>query len=131
HRQRLGTDHRDVDAQLLADHAARIADALLAVEGIADGQGVDDRPFRAYAAAVDGAQHALDVGTFDLERAQIDGGRERLRPQPPGGDVDDDGLDREAGGALGHADDGAYRMLGLVEIGDDAALDARGRAIAE
>ncbi len=48
-----------------ADHAARIGDAAVAVERIADRQRMDDRAPLADRMAAAGGEHAADVGVLD------------------------------------------------------------------
>ena len=92
---------------------------------------LNDRALRADAAIVDGTEDALDIGAFDLLPPQIDVGREGLGAQAAGRDIDDPRLDCEARRALGHADNGAHRLFGLLDIGDHAGLDAGAGAVAE
>src|SRR6185312_7287293 len=131
HCKRLCAAMRNIDGELLADEAARILDALLAVERIADWQRMNDRPLGPDTALIHGAKNALNVSDFNLLGAEVHRRRERLRAEPTGGDVDDHRLDCEPGRPLGHADDCADRLLRLVEIGDHTTLDAARCAITE
>src|SRR6185312_10630278 len=131
HRQRLGADYRDVDGKLFADQTARVLDPLLSVERVADRQRMDDRPLRPDAALIHCAKNPLNVSDLNLLRAEIDGCREGLGAEAACRDVDHDRLDRQSSRTFGHANDGTDGLLGLVEIGDHAALDAARGAIAE
>jgi hypothetical protein len=67
-----------VDAERLADHAARIAHAAFGIEGEIGWQRMDDLALRIERLLGAGAQDALDVGLVDLMAAELDGGGEGL-----------------------------------------------------
>ena len=113
-----------VDAERVADHAARIAHAALGVEREADGQRMDDLALGLERLLGAGAEHALDVGLVGLVAAKIDGRREGFALQPAGGHVDDQRIDRQPRHALGGVDGEPDGLLGPVEIDDDARLHA-------
>ena len=123
-RRRVGGDHVHVDAEPLAEHAARVGDAAVGVERIADRQRVDDGAARRDRMAAPGGKHAADIGFLDLLAGEGDARRVGLAGQASAGDVDDERLDGDPGHALGRVDGEADRLLGGVEIGDDARLDA-------
>ena len=113
-----------VDAEPLADHAARVGDAALAVERVADGQRMDDGAAGDDGVVAAGGEHAADILLGDRLAGEIDGSRAGLAGEAAGGNVDDERLDGDAGHALGGVDGDADGLLGRVEIGDDARLDA-------
>ena len=115
----------------VADHAARIANAALAVEREAGRQRMHDLALGLERLLGAGGEHALDVGRLDLMAAEIDGRGEGLALQPAGGDVDDQRIDGEPGHALGRIDGEPDRLLGLVEIDDDAGLHAARLLVAD
>ena len=75
-------DHMHVDAEPLADHAARIGDAALGVERKADRQRMDDLAPGVERLLAAGGEHAPDVGLLDLVAAEIDARREGFALQP-------------------------------------------------
>ena len=123
-RRGVAGQHMHVDAKLAADHAARIADAALAVERETGRQRMDDLALRLQRLLGAGGEHALDVGGIDLVTAEIDRGGKGFALQPAGGDIDDEGIDGQPGHPLGSVDRKPYRLLGLVEIDDHAGLHA-------
>ena len=86
----VGGDHVHVDAEARAEHAARIADAVDAVERIADRQRMQHGAAVAHRMPAAGGEHAGDVALGDGRADDIDGGGEQLarragrpRPTPP------------------------------------------------
>jgi hypothetical protein len=71
-RRAVAGQHMHVDAELVADHAARIAHAALGVEREADRQRMDDLALGAQRLLGAGGQHALDVGFACFVAAEID-----------------------------------------------------------
>ena len=122
-RRFVGGDDVDVDAERLAEHADRIGKAAIAVERIADRQSMQHDAPLAHRMRAAGAEQALDVGLGD-RAADVHAGGERLALQASAGDIDDEAADGDLGHALGRVDGEPDRLLRLVEIDDDAGLDA-------
>jgi hypothetical protein len=74
HRRGVAGQHMHVDAECVADHAARIAHAAFGIEREADGQRMDHLALGLQRLLGAGAEHALDVGLVGLVAAKIDGG---------------------------------------------------------
>ena len=127
----IDADHVHVDAEPLPDHAERIGDAAVGIERIADRQRMDDRAAFADRMPVARREHAADVGLFHRLAGDGDACRIGLAGEPPGGEVDDEGIDRDAGAAFGGVDRKPDRLLGGVEIDDHARLDAARTLVAE
>ncbi len=71
----VGADDMHVDTEFLAGHAARIGDAALPVDGVADGERMDDGAAGAggmFPAA--GGKHAADVAFGDRRRLEMNRG---------------------------------------------------------
>ncbi len=66
--------HMHVDAERVADHAARIAHAALAIEREAGRQRMHHLALGLQRLLGAGGEHALDVGRIGLVAAEIDGG---------------------------------------------------------
>ncbi len=124
---RGGGDQVQADAEALAEHAARVADAAAAVDAVADRDRVHDLATLCVGLAdfrllEDPAQ----VGVVDLVAADGDIVGDKPRLRTAGGDVDDHLADVLAGHPLGGFDGGADRGLGGVEIDEGAGAQAAG-----
>ena len=117
--------------KLLRQHAARIADAGHAVDGVADRQRVQHRAARAGGIVAAGREHAGDVAFADTGARDIDRRRHQVAARPAGRHRDDHLLELKLGRALGEIDGLAERLLGRLKIDHRAAFDAAGERVAE
>ncbi len=85
----VGGDHVHVDAEAMAEHAARLADAGRGIERVADGQRMQHGAAAAHRMAAGRGQHARHVGIADgaagrdryrRRSARCRAGRRRARP---------------------------------------------------
>ena len=131
HGNLVGGDGMDVDAEPLAAHAERIADAGIVVEAIARGQRMQHGALVASGVLAAAGENAQGVVLAHRAGGQRHARREALAFQPAAGDGDMGVLDDDAGHALGRVDRGADAVLGAVEMGDHAAFEALGAVVAE
>ena len=124
-RRLLGRHHVHVDAQLVAEHAERIANSAFAVEREPRCQRMQRRVFVGEGLVRGRNQHPAQVGGIDLVTAEIDRGGIDVAAQTPRGDIDDQRVDRHAGHALRRVHGEPHRALDRIEIDDDAGPDAR------
>ena len=117
---RIGGQHMHLDPKRVADHPQRVADALLAIERITDGQRMHEVAFRRQRLRGTGGKHPADIGLVDFMAAQIDAGGKAFALQASGGNIDDHRVDGEASHAFGRIDRQADGLFRRVEIDDDA-----------
>src|SRR5215216_4660493 len=122
-RRSLGADDVEIDGKALADHAARLDDVGLGVEGIAGRQRMQDGAAGTQRVAARRGKDALHVGRSD-RMADADRALEMLRAEPSAGQVDDHRLDLDLRHPLRGVDGLADRAFGGLEI--DARAACRG-----
>ena len=127
----VGGDHVHVDAEAVAEHAARIADAGGGIERVADGQRMQHGAPAAHRMATGGRQHARDLGFGDGAAGKIDVGDEAFAAGATAGERDHNGFDLQAGRAFGDVDGLADHLLRLDQIDDRAGLHAARRGVGE
>ncbi len=79
HRARGGGDDVHVDAEPLADHAARVSNAAAVVDRKPDRDGVNDLPVTGVAHQVAALQHMAHIAIADLATADADLGLDHAR----------------------------------------------------
>ena len=114
-----------------AEHAARIADAAIVVERVADRQRMQHGAALAHRMMAAGGEHALDVGVAHGRRLHVHGRGEQLARRAPGGDRQHDRVDMHAGGALGGVDRVAQHLLGRRDVDHAAGLHALRLGVAD
>ena len=127
----VGGDRVNIDAEPLAAHAERIADAVMVVEVIAGGQRVQHHALVAGGILPGAGDDAERIVLAHRACGKRHARREALALQPAAGHGDTGLLDDDAGHALGGVHGGADAMLGAVEMGDHAAFEAFGAVMAE
>ncbi len=135
-RSEIGGDHVNADVELLAHHAARIADAFLPVDAITDRDRVDEFVFSGEHLILRFRERAAHVVAGDLVARDLNRGGQYMRVRVDAGHVDDDFAQRVAfhrfgGHVFGGVDGGTDGVFGEVEIYDSAALDSLRRLIAD
>src|SRR5215213_407217 len=129
-RRGLGADDVEIDGEALADHAARLDDVGLGVEGIAGRQRMQDGAAGTQGVAARRGKDALHVGRSD-RMADADRALEMLRAEPSAGQVDDHRLDLDLRHPLGGVDGLANRAFGGLEIDDGAAFQPERALVAD
>jgi hypothetical protein len=124
-------DDMHVDAENVAVHRQRIANAALAVEREACRQRMEDETILAQRLLAGCRQHLLQVVELDFLAAEIDRCSVDVAGKTAGRQIDDQALDRETGHALGRIDCQADDALERIEIGDRAGLDAARALVAD
>ena len=127
----IGGGDMHVDAEPRAEHAARIADAVDAVDRIADRQRMQHGAAVAQRMAAAGGQYAGDIAFGNGGADDFDLGGEQFAGQPPGRDRQHHRLDFDGRHALGAIDGLADGFLGFGEIDDAAGLHAARGGMAE
>ena len=117
-----------VDAEPLADHAARVADAAAVVDREADRDRMDDLPVGRIAHRVAAFEHLAHVAVGDLAPPDADFRLDDARGGKPARQVGDGPLDRLAGHFLGGVHGVADRVAGGIEVDDRRAASARARS---
>ena len=123
-RRLLGGHDVHVHAELVSEHAQRVADAALAVEREAGRERMQGRMLVGDGLLRCRGQDTAQVRRIDLVPAKIDGGRVDVAAKATRRDVDDERIDGDASHAFRRVHgqpDGAFHG---VEVDDDAALDA-------
>ena len=115
-----------VDAENVAIHGERIADATFSIQRIARRQRMQHGAVVAHRLLACGGQYALEIARFHFLAAEIDGGGIDVAGDAAGGDVDDQAVDGKPRHALGRIDGKPHDALDRFQIGDDAGLDAAG-----
>ena len=113
-----------VDAEPLADHAARIEDAAAVVDREADRDRMDDLAIRRVAHRIAAFEHLAHIGVADLAPADGDLGLDDARGAIAARQVDDGAVDLLAGHLLGGMHRAADRGAGGLKIDDRAAAHA-------
>ncbi len=115
----------------LAEHAARVADAAAAVDGVADGDRVDDAGDRRRRSAGGRGRARAEVGVADLVTGDRDLDGDVCEAGMAAGDVDDDIADGLAGHLLGGVHGGEDGALGRLHVDDGAAAQAARELVAD
>ena len=135
-----GGHQMDVDAEPLAEHAAGIADAPVAVDRIADRDGMNELPAAvdvavglSVRAALDLAvtQRAAQVRVADLVARDGHLDADRARGRMPARQVDDDAADGLAGHLLGGVDRVHDRRLAVLHVDHGAVAHAAAGLLAD
>ncbi len=124
HRAGVGGHHVDRDAQPVAVHALRVADAAVAVDGIAERYGVNDLAVAGLAARAALAEHAAQVVGADLVAVDGDLDLDALRLRVADREVDIGVADGVAGHLLGGMDRGKDRLFGRRHVDHGAGAQA-------
>ena len=117
-------DHVHVDAELPRHHASGIADALDAVQRVADRQRMQHGAALAGGVAHAGGGDAGNVGRGDRAALDVGRGFDQLTLQPAARYREQHGLDPDLGHAFGQRHRLAHRLLAFGEIDHRAGLDA-------
>src|SRR6185312_3151725 len=126
-----GGDEMHVDAEPLADHAARVADAAAAVDREADRDRVDDLAVIRVAHPVPEVEHRAGIVFVDLVPGDADLGLDDARGRETPGLVDHDPLDGLARHLFGGVDGVADRVAGGFEVDHHAAAHAARHLVAD
>ena len=110
----------ELNAQLVAEHAARVADAPVAVDRVADGDRVDQLLVGAALELAGLGQRPADIGVVDLVAADRHFHVGSLGRRLAAGDVDQHFADRLPRHLLGRVDGGADSLLRRIHVDDGA-----------
>ena len=123
--------HVHIDAEAAAQHAARIADAVGAVDRVADRQRVQHRAAVAQRMPAAGREHARDVAFRDGRAGDVDIGGKQLAGKTPGRDRQHHGFDFDRGHLFGRIHRQTDGFFGLGKIDHTAALHAASLGVTE
>ena len=126
-----GRDGHEIGAELATGHAARIGDALGAVEMPGLVMELDERTAAACGIGLAASQRARDVAVVGNARIDAHAGNEALRLEAPAGNRDAHLLHGHAGHALRLPDSRANGQLRGVGIDDHAGLHAAAALVAD
>ena len=125
-------DDVHIDAEPLAEHAARVADPPVAVDGVTDGDGVDQFPFLGQAARQHRRiENAAQVGVADFVPGDGNFVGDEARQRFAARKIDHHLADVFAGHLFGRLDGGPDRGLGIVQIDDGARAQSPGHLVAD
>ena len=120
-----------VDAEALAEHAARLANAGDGVQRVADRQRMQHGAPVAHRMAAGRRQHAADVAIGHRAAGKFDVGDEALAAETAAGQRNHDGFELHLGLAFGDIDGLAHHFLDLDQVDHAAGLHAARRGMGE
>ncbi len=130
YRGAVGHNDVDVDAQPVGVQPDRILDAGQPVERVERRLRVQDHPPFGIDPRAPGGEQIVDIFLFDAVTAQFALDRGDVAQEAARREADPDVVDIETRDTLGLFDRLAHDMLGLLHVGDIAALDAAAFALA-